>query len=363
MAPPVALRRMQYRQQAANGNAILRTHAVCTVLQRMSESNTPASATGHANERSLDVSVVFATRDRAEQLVHTLASYMALDTSGLDWELIVIDNNSRDDTSKVIDAAAETLPLTHLFVEAGGQNRARNMAMDRLRGRLVVFTDDDVIPEPGCLQAYVAAAARWPDDVIFGARIEPRFPDGTPEWMRSERFDFGTTAFARYRPADAEGYVKRHPYGPSFAVRRSALVGHRFPEHLGPQNGTYAMGGEGYFLREIAREGHAYVYVPGARVEHLVRDEQIGEAWLLGRAHKKGRGQAHLPSDKKRRRLFVGGVPLRLWLATARAGLRYSLARLTHDTERRTKLGIRYQLRLGQVVELRARHARPANSN
>ncbi|MGB7756988.1 MAG: glycosyltransferase family 2 protein [Salinisphaera sp.] len=328
----------------------------------MADLNTPDASSGDETPRSLDISVVFATRDRADQLARTLAAYKDLDLRGLGWELIVIDNNSSDDTSAVIDAAAEHLPLTHLFVAAGGQNRARNVALDQLRGELVIFTDDDVIPDPACLQAYAAAAARWPDDVVFGARIEPRFPENTPEWMRSEHFDFGTTAFARYHPADAEGHVRRHPYGPSFAVRRRALAGRRFPEHLGPQRGAYAMGGEGYFLREFARDGHGYVYVPDARVEHLVREEQIGESWLLKRAHNKGRGQVHLPSDKRPRRLYVGGVPLRLHLATARAWLRYSLARLTQNTERRIKLGIRYQLRLGQIVELRAHRRTPPQS-
>src|SRR5699024_709041 len=104
-----------------------------------------------------------------------------------------------------------------------GQNRARNQAIAALRGNLVIFTDDDVLPDSGCLRAYVEAASRWPDEAIFGARIDPAFPSDTPAWMQTPEFEFSSTAFARYRPGQDEGPVKRHPYGPSFAVRHHAI--------------------------------------------------------------------------------------------------------------------------------------------
>lgn len=334
-------------------DAMLYAHAVRQISQRMPESNTPDCSSGPAPAPSLDVSVVFATRDRAEQLERTLDAYRALDTAGLTWELIVIDNNSSDGTAAVIDRAAKYLPLIHLFVEAGGQNRARNVAMDRLRGQFVVFTDDDVIPDPACLQAYVAAAARWPDDVIFGARIEPGFPDGTPEWMASRDFNFGTTAFARYAPRPDEGPVKTHPYGPSFAVRRETLTGQRFPEDLGPQTGNYAMGGEAAFLRGIAEQGYRYIHVPSAQVVHMVRPEQINDAWLLQRAQNKGRGQVYLPTRRKPARFHIQGMPAKLLLSVARAWARYQLARLVSLRQRRVERAIIYQLRLGRLMELR----------
>lgn len=322
----------------------------------MSETS-PLKNTDGRTQNHLDASIVFATRDRAHQLRQTLTAYESLDTQGIAWELIVIDNASRDETATVLEQAASRLPLTQLFVAEGGQNRARNQALDCIRGALVVFTDDDVIPQPDCLKAYIAAAHRWPGDVIFGARVEPRFPTQTPDWMRSPEFEFGTTAFARYHPSSLEEPVSRHPYGPSFAIRQTALTGRRFPEHLGPQSGAYAMGGEGYFLRNIAAEGHRYIYVPSAQVEHIVRQEQVEEAWLLKRAHNKGRGQVHLPSQKKPRKLFWGGVPIKLYFATGRAFLRYQVARLFARKEQQIKNGITYQLRLGQIVELRTQHS------
>lgn len=309
----------------------------------------------HTNTQSpVDISVIMATLNRDEHLRRTLDAYRSLDTTGIRWELIVVDNNSTDNTAGVLDAFVSRLPLKRLFVAEGGKNRALNEALSIIGGALVIFTDDDALPDPHCFQAYLAAAQRWPTEAIFGARIEPRFPDNTRAWIRDPEFRFATTAFARYAPAAAEERVSRHPYGPSFAVRRYALANHRFATHLGPQSGAYAMGGESHFLRALQRDGWAYVYVPSARVEHVIRPDQITPQWLLQRANKKGRGQVYLPSDKTPRRLLWRGVSIRLWLAAARAGLRYLAARAVLEPKVYTGFGIRYQLRRGQIQELLA---------
>jgi hypothetical protein len=311
----------------------------------------------------MDVSILFATRNRAAQLEQTLAHYQALDMKGLDWELLIVDNGSTDATADVIERMCTALPIRRLHVDGVGQNRARNAAMDRLCGDLVIFTDDDVLPEPDCVKAYLAAATRWPDDAIFGARIEPRFPPGTPAWMQSSEFEFSTTAFARYKPAEHEGPVRRHPYGPSFAVRRRAFDGMRFNEQLGPQSGSYAMGGEGDFLRRLSSKGYRYIYVPQALVAHVVRPEQTAPEWLFSRAYKKGRGQTYLPSDRRPPRWLLFGVPLKLLIATLRSAVRYHVSKLFGATADRAQVerGIKYYLRLGQVEELRTRRQTPAH--
>ncbi|GAB3680700.1 hypothetical protein GCM10028792_25920 [Salinisphaera aquimarina] len=302
--------------------------------------------------------MIFATRDRATQLRQTLDSYRRLNTDGIRWELIVVDNNSDDDTAAILEHARSDLPLIPLFAADGGQNRARNTALPHLNGELIIFTDDDAVPNREYLQAYASAAARWPHEAVFGARIEPRFPDNTPNWMQSPAFRFSSTAFARYAPASKEGRVRRHPYGPSFAVRRSALGQHCFPNHLGPQGGSYAMGGEGHLLRRLRADGWSFIYVPSACVEHVIRPDQITTEWLLARANKKGRGQVYLPNTRKPRKFFVRGISVKLWLATARAALRYRVARLICKPRVYTEQGIQYQLRLGQIQEMLARRRR-----
>lgn len=306
----------------------------------------------------LDASIIFATRDRGPQLRRTLAAYLELETRGISWELIVIDNGSQDDTAQILREAAAKLPLVHLFVPESGQNRARNQAMSALHGDLVIFTDDDVLPDAGCLRAYLEAVQRWPDEAIFGARIDPEFPPQTPAWMQDPQFKFATTAFGRYEPACQEGPVKRHPYGPSFAIRRNALGEQRFNEHLGPQSGAYAMGGEGDFLRHIASDKYRFIYVPDARVRHVVRPDQITPQWLFARARKKGRGQVYMPNSGKQARIHIRGLPLHLLTRLSRSWLRCQLFRALAMRELYTRHRIQFEQRYGQACERYERRRR-----
>ena len=301
----------------------------------------------------MDISILFATRNRAAQLRQTLDCYRNLDTSGIDWELVIVDNGSSDDTAEVLEQASRDLPLRRLYHSPAGQNRARNQALDSLQGELLIFTDDDALPDTHCLQAYLQASQRWPDQAIFGARILPEFPSEAPDWLTRQDSAFARTAFGLYQPRMDEGHVTAHPYGPSFAIRRVAFAGHRFCEQLGPQAGDYATGGEAKLLREMRAQGHAFVFVPSAIVRHVVRPEQLSVDWLLSRARKRGRGQAHMPTRRRRGGLRVGGVPLKLVTATIRSWIRFRVGGKFLTTMKRAELGFAYELRHGELLELR----------
>ena len=75
-----------------------------------------------------DLSVLIATRDRAGSLARTLDSLVAQEISGLDWELLVVDNGSSDETPAVLARFAKTLPLFALAELRPGKNRALNRA-------------------------------------------------------------------------------------------------------------------------------------------------------------------------------------------------------------------------------------------
>jgi len=55
----------------------------------------------------MDCSVIIATYNRARLLRQTLASLgTQVLPAGLDWEIVVVDNNSKDDTREVVDSCA-----------------------------------------------------------------------------------------------------------------------------------------------------------------------------------------------------------------------------------------------------------------
>jgi glycosyltransferase involved in cell wall biosynthesis len=252
------------------------------------------------NHNTLDISVVIATRDRAASLGHTLESMAAMETQGLTWEIVVIDNGSRDRTIEVLRSYMHRLPLSWLTVAEPGQNRARNTVLPSLRGKLTILTDDDVVVARDWLRQWREGVARWPQDAIFGGTITPRFPAGTPQWIASPDFPFRGQCFAAFAPQSEEGYCDRTPFGPNFAIRTDLLKRHPFREDLGPTEGAYAVGGETELTERLRSAGHRVVYLPGPWVEHVLMAKNLSLEKLQQRARNSGRGDEYRRAMRKK---------------------------------------------------------------
>ena len=94
---------------------------------------------------TLKYSVVIATYNRAADLRDTLASLAKLQPDG-PWEVIVVDNNSPDNTRAVVEDAIPSFPadLRYLFEREQGRSPALNAGIRSARGAIIVTTDDDV---------------------------------------------------------------------------------------------------------------------------------------------------------------------------------------------------------------------------
>jgi glycosyltransferase involved in cell wall biosynthesis len=250
----------------------------------------------HIVANNLDVSVLIATYNRAETLRQTLESMTHLDRNGLRVEFVIIDNNSSDNTKEVIKSFTDKLPIRYLFEARPGKNCALNKALNEASlGELVVFTDDDVEPKQNWLQTIVSVSHRWPDYKVFGGEIRIVWPTrNIPEWVNS-RYIVGL-AFAQHDNGDLEKpYESCLPFGPNFWVQREVFAdGRRFCETVGPRPGSYAMGSETVFLKQLTEEGYDIVYSPFAVVGHRIRAEDVSISSILRRAYRHGRGIAHI---------------------------------------------------------------------
>jgi hypothetical protein len=175
-------------------------------------------------------------------------------------------------------------------------------------GDLVVFTDDDVTPEPRWLEEVVATSKRWPACCVFGGRIIPEFVGGSaPVWANTR--DLLTFAFCLHDLGEETTYPKgRLPFGPNFWVRRLIFEqGYRYREDVGPHPTNRKMGSETTFLMELQRAGFGMVYAPSVLVYHRISPAQCSLAALRRRALSYGKGRVHF-----------GGLPNRRLLALSR---------------------------------------------
>lgn len=125
---------------------------------------------------SMDITVVICTYNGAERVpdvLEALRTQTGLDRLG--WEVVVIDNNSTDDTVAVVENAERTwdanAPLRCVTESRQGLAYARQRAVDEARGELVAFLDDDNIPESDWVHAAVSFAREHPRAGAFGGRL------------------------------------------------------------------------------------------------------------------------------------------------------------------------------------------------
>lgn len=117
------------------------------------------------------IAVVVASHDRAYRLSLLLEALRRQTLPRDDFEVVIVDDGSQDATPRLLADAerAGDLDLRVLRREpAGGPAKARNLGWRAARAPLIAFTDDDCRPTTGWLEAYLAAAAETPGDVLQG---------------------------------------------------------------------------------------------------------------------------------------------------------------------------------------------------
>lgn len=121
------------------------------------------------------LSVVICTYNRSGSLAETLASVNACTLPGdCTVELVVVDNNSTDDTAAVCAtfAGVARIPFRCVKETAQGLSHARNRGVAEATGDVVIFTDDDVLVNARWLVTYAEEFGVNEADCAFG-RIYP----------------------------------------------------------------------------------------------------------------------------------------------------------------------------------------------
>jgi len=126
------------------------------------------------------ITVAICTFNRAKLLARTLSCVEGVAVpDGIELQLVVVDNNSTDETDSVLSSFESRLPLLRLFEPKQGHTNARNTAIEHARGELILWTDDDVLVGREWIAEYARAAQSQPE-AAFCARYGRRFPRCMP---------------------------------------------------------------------------------------------------------------------------------------------------------------------------------------
>ena len=273
-------------------------------------------------EDTLDILLIVCTYNRAESLRELLGCLAKTDRENLAIEVVVVDNNSTDNTADVVRSFEDRLQLRYLFEPVQGKSHALNRALDECEpGKIVAFLDDDMSPDPGWFKGVAALCARWPDCDVFSGKSYVIWPvNELPGWALRGCL---TWVFSVLNLGDKDRAILNDrvpfPSGNSFWIRARVLKnGHRF-EHLWLT--------EPMFLMQLAEEGYKGVYGPDAVTGHRIQPPFLSEEVVRARAIQLGRGLPHVrllfPNAGKQAALFKRH-PILWWILCAANLMRWS---------------------------------------
>src|SRR6516165_12574502 len=127
----------------------------------------------------MQLSIVICTRNRASQLSQSLQSFTTVQYPA-HWELVIVDNGSKDETQDVIKNYRESLFLKTVIEPRAGLGRARNRGWAISQGEIVAFTDDDCYPAHDFLDSVIRCFEKNPRLGFIGGRILLHDPEDYP---------------------------------------------------------------------------------------------------------------------------------------------------------------------------------------
>ena len=120
----------------------------------------------------MDVSVIFATYNRADILKDVFEAWKEVDkATKYSYEIICSDDDSTDGTVEIIKGI-KGLPITILKNKKGGASKARNAALKIAKGKVIIFTGDDIFPTPNFINIHYENYLKFGENVATLGRID-----------------------------------------------------------------------------------------------------------------------------------------------------------------------------------------------
>jgi len=252
------------------------------------------------------ISICVCTYNRAHILPYCLKSLINLKVpAGCEAEILIVDNNSNDNTKAVVDRHSWCSPIAIVYFHEPQQgiSAARNRATKEARGDYIGFLDDECVVRPDWLEIIVADIDEFAPFIIGGPYIGAVLPGPVPKWFKVE---YGNAYFI------ANNFERGYQKG--FTASAGNMVFHRsicetleFDQNLGPKGDEIKFGEETFFQERFLNEneGTMVFYEPHIEVVHYILPQKLSLSYHarrqmeLGSCHCKIRS-ADLPFEVAR---------------------------------------------------------------
>ena len=232
----------------------------------------------HLEYSELAISVVICTYNRAELLANALQTLCEQTINKFHYEVLVVDNNSKDNTRSVTEDFCRRYPnIRYCFEIQQGLSHARNCGWREANGAYVAYIDDEC-KVPAKWLAVACQIIKKLAPAVFGGPYYGYHNSSTPRWWKKsyESFEHSKTS----RALSDEEYLR----GANIFIQRNllAMIG-GFNVELGMSGKKLAYGEEAHLQRRIRAIMHDDIiyYDPELYIYHLIRPEKMTWRYIL----------------------------------------------------------------------------------
>ncbi|HKY30577.1 MAG TPA: glycosyltransferase [Pyrinomonadaceae bacterium] len=267
-------------------------------------------------QEQFDVSVVLGTYNRGQRLRGAIESLIAQEAEGVRFEIIIVDNNSTDDTNEIVTSFQDSDPrVRYVFEPHQGISHARNAGILHSHSPIVAFTDDDVRVAPNWIATIKKTFDAHPEIGFIGGKVLPIWTVPPPAWLTRNHWsplgvqDHGDVEFY-LEPSRVTGVI-----GANLVVRREAFerVG-TFSPKVQLVKGSIGTMEDHEYVDRMWRAGIIGLYVPQLIVEAPVESDRVKKKYHRRWHRGHGRSYAIMKEERmEKASWYLFGVPAHLY--------------------------------------------------
>ncbi|WKK74871.1 glycosyltransferase [Marivirga salinae] len=229
-------------------------------------------------------SVIVCTYNRQEYLPECLNHLAEQSAEKADYEVLIIDNNSTDNTATIAHEFINSNPdlNAHYFCEMNqGLTFGRNRGIKEAKGEVLSFIDDDAFVEYNFIKEIKSYFDENQDVSAIGGKISPVYEAEEPKWMSKYLLTLVAALDMGNSPKKFKG--TKFPIGANMAFRSTVFKKYGlFNTDLGRRGDVLEGGEEKELFLRLKKHKEIIHYVPNVKVDHIIPEKRLTMEYIKG---------------------------------------------------------------------------------
>jgi glucosyl-dolichyl phosphate glucuronosyltransferase len=232
----------------------------------------------------MQISLVVTTYNREKLLLNCLEAVASQSLERAAFEVLIVDNNSRDNTKQVVLDFIEAHPelnMQYILETVQGTSFARNRGVESARGEIISFTEDDAAPLPNWLETIANSFSDQSVGCVGGPIILDYQGQEKPPYLKGDLQGLLGQFKLPYTEPTFVSIWKEFPWGGNMSFRKAVFseVG-LFRTDLGPSAKRRLTAEETEYIARVHKSGWKVLYNPNAEIRHFVPPERLRKSHL-----------------------------------------------------------------------------------